>query len=193
MGSNMEHDKAKMDAFFESVVTEELVMDGTIAQDATQQQKLWFLRENIAEGCLRQGYTYKYDISLPVEKMYDLVEVMRKRFLEHREVLVTGYGHLGDGNLHLNIVAPAHREEFLALIEPFVYEYTCTFCSSFEIELTYSAEHRGSVSAEHGIGVMKPSALHYSKSAEMIAVMKAVKKTLDPNCILNPYKVLPSE
>lgn len=125
MGSSVEHDKAKVDAFFESVVAEELVMDGTIAQDATQQQKLWFLRENIASACLRQGYTYKYDVSLPVHKMYELVEVMRDRFSNYNEVLVTGYGHLGDGNLHLNIVAPNHKAEYLALIEPFVYEYTC--------------------------------------------------------------------
>lgn len=57
----------------------------------------------------------------------------------------------------------------------------------------YIAEQRGSVSAEHGIGVMKPGALRYSKSLEMIAVMKSVKNALDPNGILNPYKVLPSE
>jgi hypothetical protein len=55
------------------------------------------------------------------------------------------------------------------------------------------AKHRGSVSAEHGIGAMKPKALHYSKTPEMIAVMKAIKKTLDPSGILNPYKVLPSD
>jgi D-2-hydroxyglutarate dehydrogenase len=66
----------------------------------------------------------------------------------------------------------------LAKIEPFVYEWT--------------AACKGSVSAEHGLGLMKPQALHYSKSEEAIHLMEGFKKLLDPKGILNPYKVLPA-
>jgi len=79
--------------------------------------------------------------------------------------------------LHLNITAPTYNDQTLAKIEPFVYEYT--------------QKYRGSVSAEHGIGVMKPTALHYSKSQPLIDIMQNIKQMLDPNGILNPYKVLP--
>ena len=90
------------------------------------------------------GATYKYDLSLPPPKLYELVEVMRQR-LSHREVRVVGYGHLGDSNLHLNISIPDWKEEVREAIEPFVYEWT--------------AEHGGSISAEHGLGQMKPECI----------------------------------
>lgn len=88
-----------------------------------------------------------------------------------------GYGHIGDSNLHLNISSPKFDPEVYSLIEPYVYEYT--------------SKQRGSVSAEHGIGVMKPHVLHCSKSHAAIQLMKNVKKAMDPNGILNPYKVRP--
>ena len=75
-----------------------------------------------------------------------------------------------------HLQGPADKPELLDLIEPFVYEYT--------------AGLGGSISAEHGIGVMKPTKLHYSKSPEAIKMMQLMKKTLDPNRILNPYKTV---
>jgi D-2-hydroxyglutarate dehydrogenase len=90
---------------------------------------------------------------------------------------VLGYGHLGDGNLHLNILSSKYSDNILAQIEPFVYEWT--------------AGHRGSISAEHGLGQMKAEKIHYSKSPEAVQLMASIKKLVDPNSILNPYKVLP--
>lgn len=92
-------------------------------------------------------------------------------------VKVLGYGHLGDGNLHLNISAPKYDDKLLEQIEPFVYEWT--------------ARHRGSISAEHGLGLMKANEIYYSKPAEAVQIMASFKKLLDINGILNPYKVLP--
>jgi D-2-hydroxyglutarate dehydrogenase len=89
---------------------------------------------------------------------------------------------LGDGNLHLNVTTPGRFEvdaAVLGAIEPFVYEWV--------------AERRGSISAEHGIGAMKPGVLHLAKSAPMIRMMRGVKALLDPHGILNPGKVLPPE
>ena len=94
---------------------------------------------------------------------------------------MSGFGHLGDGNLHLNVLTPGdfeRRPEVLAAIEPFVYEWI--------------AARRGSISAEHGIGAMKRDVLHLAKSGPMISLMHGVKELLDPRGILNPGKVLPS-
>jgi FAD/FMN-containing dehydrogenase len=96
---------------------------------------------------------------------------------------VTGYGHIGDGNLHLNISLKGYEDENLKdrvqdLLEPFVFE---------EVKKV-----KGSVSAEHGIGLHKQSYLSYSKTEPMIHYMRQIKKVFDPNGIMNPYKVLPT-
>lgn len=83
---------------------------------------------------------YKYDLSMPVAEMYSLVEETRER-MSGLPVEVVGYGHLGDGNLHLNISTQTYDDAILKHIEPFVYEWT--------------AARRGSISAEHGLGQMK--------------------------------------
>jgi D-2-hydroxyglutarate dehydrogenase len=110
--------------------------------------------------------------------MYELVELVRQRTAHLPDVRVVGYGHVGDGNLHLNISAPGgYSSDLEQLLEPFVYEWT--------------AARNGSISAEHGIGLMKASCLKYSKSPEAVNVMQRIKLLLDPHKILNPYKVLP--
>eukprot|EP01126_Amoeba_proteus_P035792 TRINITY_DN3619_c0_g1_i13.p2 TRINITY_DN3619_c0_g1~~TRINITY_DN3619_c0_g1_i13.p2 ORF type:complete len:209 (+),score=46.99 TRINITY_DN3619_c0_g1_i13:984-1610(+) len=176
-GSNMTHDKEKLNSFLEFVLSAGLVHDGTLAENETQIQNIWWFREHITPTLLTKGKPFKYDISLPVAEMYNLVEIMKDRFKDMPSVFVCGYGHMGDGNLHLNIVNPEFSDVVLNIIEPFVYEF--------------AAQHRGSVSAEHGIGLMKSGVLHYSKSSELINLMKGIKKLMDPNGILNPYKVFP--
>ncbi|KAJ2516403.1 D-lactate ferricytochrome c oxidoreductase, partial [Coemansia sp. RSA 1939] len=89
---------------------------------------------------------------------------------------VSGYGHIGDGNLHLNIVTDRFDDRVTRIFEPYVYEWV--------------ASHRGSISAEHGVGLMKRDYLSYSKPPAMIDYMKRIKALFDPNGILNPYKVL---
>jgi FAD/FMN-containing dehydrogenase len=90
---------------------------------------------------------------------------------------VVAFGHIGDGNLHLNISTPTKSQAVFDKIEPWVFEWT--------------SDKRGSISAEHGIGAMKGKYLHMSKSKETIALMQQIKHLMDPNGILNPYKVLP--
>jgi len=90
---------------------------------------------------------------------------------------VVAYGHVGDGNLHLNITAKSYDPEVTNLIEPYIYEWT--------------EQHNGSISAEHGLGLMKANYLCYSKSPSMISIMKQIKQSIDPNGIMNPYKYLP--
>ena len=175
-GSNAAHDDEKIQGFLESIMEEGLVADGTVAADLTKMDALWALRERIAEALLEDGYCFKYDVSFRPEQMYDLVLEARER-LAGKAKTVTGYGHLGDGNLHLNITFDEFSHENHDLVEPFVYEATQRL--------------RGSVSAEHGLGFKKRNYIGYTKSDEVVEIMQKIKKVFDPKNILNPYKTLP--
>ena len=105
-GSNSEHDEAKLTSFLENMMEAGLVEDGTVATAPSKQSEIWQLRERIAEALLRDGYCYKYDISLPLSVFYDSITVMKER-LGSEVTRVVGYGHIGDGNMHLNITSPA--------------------------------------------------------------------------------------
>lgn len=174
-GSSESYDREKLDAFLLHSMENDLISDGVVAQDITQASSCWHIREGIPEALMKAGGVYKYDLSIPVEKMYDLVEEMRVRL--DASAKVVSYGHLGDGNLHLNISTPQYDDNILSQIEPFVYEWT--------------SKHKGSISAEHGLGLMKANKIHYTKSPEAVQLMANIKKQLDPSGILNPYKVLP--
>ncbi|KAJ8650457.1 hypothetical protein MRB53_003480 [Persea americana] len=174
-GSSESYDKEKLEAFLLCSMEGGLISDGVVAQDINQASSFWRIREGIAEALMKAGAVYKYDLSLPVEQLYNVVNEMRSRLGPSAKVL--GYGHLGDGNLHLNISTPEYDDTVFAQIEPFVYEWT--------------SKHRGSISAEHGLGLMKANKIHYSKSSETVQLMASIKKLLDPNGIMNPYKVLP--
>uniref|UniRef100_K1QDC6 D-2-hydroxyglutarate dehydrogenase, mitochondrial n=1 Tax=Magallana gigas TaxID=29159 RepID=K1QDC6_MAGGI len=137
---------------------------------------IWSMRERIAEGLMHDGYCYKYDVSLPLQSFYGLVEAMRER-MGTMVTRVIGYGHVGDGNLHLNLTSPEYSTEVMDKIEPFLYDWV--------------ANHKGSISAEHGLGFKKKNFIYHSKSKSAVRLMKDIKHTFDPNMILNPYKVLP--
>ncbi|XP_053701919.1 D-2-hydroxyglutarate dehydrogenase, mitochondrial isoform X1 [Synchiropus splendidus] len=177
-GSDPEHDGAKLHAFLEQAMTSSLVADGTVATEESKIKALWSLRERVTEALTHDGFTYKYDVSLPVEKIYQLVLDMRAH-LGDRAKSVVGYGHVGDGNLHLNITSPARDPALLAAIEPFVYQWT-SGC-------------QGSVSAEHGLGLKKRNYIYYSKARPAVALMRDIKTMMDPRGILNPYKTLPDD
>ncbi|GLT39189.1 hypothetical protein SLA2020_133950 [Shorea laevis] len=174
-GSDESSDREKLEAFLLSSMEGGLISDGVVAQDINQTSSFWHIREGVAEALMKAGAVYKYDLSIPVEKMYNLVEDMRARLGNLARVVA--FGHLGDGNLHLNISSPNYDDVILAQIEPYVYEWI--------------SKHRGSISAEHGLGLMKANKIFYSKSSETVQLMTSIKKLLDPNGILNPYKVLP--
>ncbi|XP_014826872.1 PREDICTED: D-2-hydroxyglutarate dehydrogenase, mitochondrial isoform X1 [Poecilia mexicana] len=177
-GSDSDHDSQKLHNFLEEAMTSLLVTDGTVATEESKIKTLWSMRERVTEALTHDGFTYKYDISLPVERIYQLVTDMREH-LGKRARSVVGYGHVGDGNLHLNVTSPAKDPALLASIEPFIYEWTAKF--------------QGSISAEHGLGLKKRNYIYYSKSRPAVAVMGKMKTLLDPKGILNPYKTLPDD
>ncbi len=103
-----------------------LVQDGVLAQDSTQMTDFWKIREGIPEACVKAGPIYKYDISLPLTHLYEIVEKMRREpCVSEKNGLVVGFGHLGDGNLHLNIMAgTAYDKDFSKKIDAIIYDYT---------------------------------------------------------------------
>ena len=183
-GSNKIHDDEKLETFLESAMESDIVVDGTIAQDNTELQNLWKWREMIPESSQCQGGVYKYDVSLPLKDLYSLVEVVNKKLTESDllgdapkpVIAAVGYGHIGDGNLHLNVATRLYSKEIEKALEPFVYEYV-------------SSKH-GSISAEHGLGFQKKNYISYTKSDAEIKMMRDLKKHYDPNGIMNPYKFI---
>lgn len=181
-GSNSEHSRVKLESFLGNAFEDGVISNGVIAESETQGNALWELRESLPEAVLKAGPggTLKYDISLPLDSFYDVVQLSRERVKDIEGVCITGWGHIGDGNLHLN-VSISDRSQAAQVkdrLEPWVYEFV--------------SNCRGSVSAEHGLGQMKLSAITYSKSETAIDVMRAVKNLIDPNGICNPYKVIPA-
>lgn len=176
-GSKAEHDEEKLSAFLEESMGEGSVLDGTVASSPSRQStEIWGLRERLAEALKKDGYNYKYDISLPLTSFYKCVEDMRTR-LGDDVIRCVGYGHVGDGNLHLNMTTADYDKNVMQKIEPFVYEWT--------------SKYNGSISAEHGLGFKKRNYMHFSKPDSAIQLMKQLKPIFDPKGILNPYKVIP--
>lgn len=128
----------QMESFLESALEEGLAVDATLASNLQESRQIWALREAASECLPLRGATYKYDFSLPVDKMYEIVEATRTLVAPFLDAIVVGYGHVGDGNVHLNISHPTKNEELQATLEPVLYEWV--------------AKHQGSISAEHGIG-----------------------------------------
>jgi len=183
-GGNREHDEEKLATLLELLLADEqsLINTGVLSQSPAQFASLWALREGVPEALGKEGKVYKYDISVPLSSFKDVVDGTREHLRskgllgEHAVKHVVGYGHCGDGNLHLNVVASSYSKEIQDALEPYIYEVV--------------ASHRGSVSAEHGIGAMKTRALRYSKDEVSIALMKQIKELFDPRGIMNPGKVL---
>ncbi|XP_058805835.1 D-2-hydroxyglutarate dehydrogenase, mitochondrial [Phymastichus coffea] len=176
-GSQLSHDEEKLTAFLEKVMADGIADDGTVTSEPSKIRNIWELRERLTEALTKEGYLFKYDVSLPMAHFYSIVPVLRERLRDCGDVrFVNGFGHLGDGNVHVQVGTRDYDARVNDLLEPFVFEYT--------------SKLRGSVSAEHGIGFKKAKFLHYSKDESAIELMRLMKRTMDPNGILNPYKVI---
>ncbi|CAN0153156.1 unnamed protein product, partial [Discosporangium mesarthrocarpum] len=154
-----------------------MVTDGAVAQDMAQAQSMWSLREHAPVAVSQGGYTYKYDVSVPVSEFDALTKETRRRLAGYPEAFVVAYGHLGDGNLHLNVTTTSKDESVVEILEPFIFEWVVA--------------RGGSISAEHGVGQHKRDFLRLQKPAPVIAAMRSIKNTFDPHGIMNPHKVLP--
>jgi FAD/FMN-containing dehydrogenase len=163
-------------------VENELVTDAVLAQSERDRRDFWHLRENIPHSQRQEGASLKHDVALPIDRLPIFVSRASAWLETHvPEGFLVCYGHVGDGNLHFNLserrglssgALVARREEIRRVIHDLV------------------RDEGGSFSAEHGIGQAKLAELERYSSEVELGLMRAIKKTLDPNGILNPGKVL---
>jgi len=176
-GADRELDTQRFNSAMESAFESGLIVDAAISQSEADCQAFWALRDDV-EQVLHGGLPVVFDISLPIGEMENFADDLRAALPgaigDHKLWI---FGHLGDGNLH--VIVQVKPQDYLASrpkIEALVY--------------TPLAAFRGSVSAEHGIGLEKKAYLKVSRSENEIALMRTLKTALDPKGILNPGKVL---
>ncbi len=173
-----------LDGWLSSLFERALVKDGTLAADGAQARFLWSLREGISESLAATGLPHKNDIALPIAALSGFcgeLEALLAKSYPGWELCL--FGHIGDGNLHVNVMKPdaLGKDEFLARTHQVDRDL-------FEVV----RRHKGSISAEHGIGLLKRDWLSYSRTEAEVALMRQLKAVLDPRGILNPGKVLRS-
>ena len=156
--------------------------DAIVAATAQQARELWSLREDISES-LHRHRPHKNDVALPVARVPEFLTRWRELVAQAvPEAEALAFGHVGDGNLHLNLLpkAAADPDAFTAR------------CAAYDEDVYALVQaFAGSISAEHGIGLLKRAHLHRSRSAGELAMMRAIKGALDPQGIFNPGKILP--
>jgi FAD/FMN-containing dehydrogenase len=177
------HARAQFENLLETAFEAGCVADAVVAENLAQAHQLWHGRGSIPLAQAEEGLNIKHDISLPVSRIPKFVE--QTDALLAREVpgvRLVNFGHLGDGNLHYNVQAPAggdaaaflHAEE--ERINTLVYDAVESFGGSF--------------SAEHGIGSLKKRTLEKHKSPVALAIMRAIKQGLDPRNLMNPGRLI---
>ncbi len=179
------HAAASLEALLGDALERGLVRDVAVATSLEQANAMWHVRETIPLAQVAEGSNIKHDIALPVSAIEEFVAVtdadLERRF---PGVRIVDFGHLGDGNLHYNVQAPADCE-------------ANAFAERHEAAITrlvYDAvsARGGSISAEHGIGALKRDELALRKSPVALDMMRAIKAALDPAGVLNPGRVLPA-
>jgi FAD/FMN-containing dehydrogenase len=166
------------DEAFAATLTEmfenELVADGVLAKSDAEREAIWAIRHDVEWIASNE---FNFDVSLPVADVYDYSEKVSAGIKnEISNAKVVTFGHLGDNNIHISVICDGDRESHAGLIERHIYENL--------------QPYGGAISAEHGIGTEKKSWLSISRTPAEIELMKTLKRSLDPENILNPGKVV---
>ncbi|MBI3143850.1 MAG: FAD-binding oxidoreductase [Pseudogulbenkiania sp.] len=157
------------------------LVDGVLSQSEAQAKELWRLREDISES-ITPYKPYKNDIAVTVSQVPAFIERLDALLSrEYPDFEVLWYGHIGDGNLHINVLKPDSLE-----LDNF--RRACEQVNKHVFELV--RQFGGSMSAEHGVGLLKRDYLDVTRSVEEIALMRAIKAVFDPNGVMNPGKLL---
>lgn len=171
----------KVEKMLAFLYKKELIVNDLFGQTASELKTIWTYRERIAES-LAQYDPYKNDISVLPSNIPAFVEAAESLIKQYYpDFQVIWYGHIADGNLHINILKPAH------LSKAIFYE-KCKTASDLLFKLIQ--KYKGSVSAEHGVGILKRDFIHYTRSEDELFYMKGIKMLFDPNNIMNPHKML---
>lgn len=167
--------------FFIEMYSDQLISEVVVAQSSQQSQQLLAYRELITESMAAKYHVHKNDISVPVHRISDFVAKLESMHLEHfDEIELVVFGHAGDGNLHIGLLAEQNveKQRFLqraAEIDSLIFELV--------------GELDGSISAEHGVGLLKKPYLKFTRAENEINLMRSIKRVFDPGNILNPGKV----
>ena len=178
-----DHARTQFESLLEAALEQGLVSDAVVAENITQAHNLWHIRESISLAQAEEGLNIKHDISIPVSRIPEFVRQADAALAAAIPgVRFVNFGHLGDGNLHYNIQAPAEGDAkvFLSEQEENVNTIVYDTVQAFD----------GSISAEHGVGELKRHKLVKHKSPVALGMMRAIKGALDPQGTMNPGRVL---
>ena len=173
----------RLEALLGEAFEAELIEDATIAASEAQADALWHIRESMSESQRGEGGSIKHDVSVPVSRVAEFLDRATAACeADLPGIRVAAFGHFGDGNIHFNLSQPvgADKAAYLALWGHFN-----------QIVHGIVADLGGSISAEHGVGMLKKNELPHYKDAVALDVMRTLKQALDPKNTLNPGKVLP--
>ncbi len=177
------HAREQFESLLEAALEDGCVTDAVVAESVAQAHQLWHVRESIPLAQAQEGLNIKHDISVPISRIPEYCA--QTDALLAREVpgaRLVNFGHLGDGNLHYNVQAPEGGDAAAFLRD---HEQRVN-------DLVYAQVLRfgGSISAEHGVGSLKVDSLPHYKSPVALAMMRAVKRALDPQNLMNPGRVV---
>jgi FAD/FMN-containing dehydrogenase len=170
--------EAAMERLLAKALEDDLIQDAAIAQTGGQAKALWALRENQSSGQKREGAAWKHDVSVPVSRMANFIEEATAAL--HRwapDVRVVAFGHVGDGNVHYDVLAPEGGDQAA---------HAARRDAGSRIVHDIIARMEGSISAEHGLGAMKSAEALLYKAPVEIEAMRALRAALDPKRIMNP-------
>jgi FAD/FMN-containing dehydrogenase len=171
-----------MEAALGEAIEDGLVADATIGASEAQNRALWHLRESLSEVQRHEGGSIKHDVSVPVSRVADFIEEASAACEAAMPgIRVCAFGHVGDGNIHFNLSQPVGMDKAAYLAE----------WERFN-RIVHDIVHgmKGSISAEHGIGLLKRNEILLYKDPVAVDLMRTLKRALDPRNILNPGKVI---
>ncbi|MHB8949920.1 MAG: FAD-binding oxidoreductase [Rhodoferax sp.] len=177
------HARSQFENLLEAALEQGCVSDAVVAESLSQARQLWHIRESIPLAQALEGLNIKHDISVPISRIPDFVRATDALLQQAIPgVRLVNFGHLGDGNLHYNVQAPAGADAAQFLRDHEVRVNTLVFDSVQAFD--------GSISAEHGVGSLKVDHLAHYKSPVALGMMRAIKQALDPQNLMNPGRVL---
>jgi len=188
-------DAEKFIRTMEQALEKGLITDAVIAKSESERSDIWQIRENV-DLTLRHQPAFNFDISLPVNSMQNYLDQITTTLRTFwSDVIVYAYGHMADSNLHITVVPMPENfiknpDEPISRVQTSNETEAQWYQQSNKVLFEALAELGGSISAEHGIGLLKKQYLPYSRTAEEISTMQLLKRSLDPKNLLNPGKIV---
>ncbi|MDW5378093.1 FAD-binding oxidoreductase [Halomonas sp. HP20-15] len=174
---------AMIGQLFEDGMQAGQILDGVLAGSGVQAERLWQIRERMVEGQQQRGEHLRTDIALPISALSDFFDVASQAVAQHSpKTTVIAYGHIGDGNLHFNLLPPAELE--LAAKKALLHELESTLFALVD-------EYHGSISAEHGIGRIKQTPYLAGLAPVERELLEGIKRLVDPDELMNAGRILP--